>query len=51
MAIAPRTPDELLRDVPVLGELQVQDLVALAEAAEIRKLIRGAALFQEGQTA
>jgi CRP-like cAMP-binding protein len=51
MAIAPRTPDELLRDVPVLGELPVQDLVALAEAAEVRKLIRGAALFQEGQTA
>ncbi len=51
MAIAPRNPDELLRDVPILGELPVQDMLALAETAEVRKLIRGAALFQEGQPA
>ncbi|MDB4976397.1 MAG: cAMP-binding protein [Myxococcaceae bacterium] len=51
MAIAPRNPDELLRDVPVLGELPMQDMQVLAESAEVRKLIRGAALFQEGQPA
>ncbi|MET0343785.1 MAG: Crp/Fnr family transcriptional regulator, partial [Polyangiales bacterium] len=51
MAIAPRNPDELLRDVPVLADLPAQDLMALAEAAEVRKLIRGAALFQDGQPA
>jgi CRP/FNR family transcriptional regulator len=51
MAIAPRNPDELLRDVPVLCDLPASDMMALAEAAEVRKLIRGAALFQDGQPA
>jgi CRP-like cAMP-binding protein len=51
MAIAPRNPDELLRDVPVLGSLPAQDMAALADTAEVRKLIRGAPLFQEGQQA
>jgi CRP/FNR family transcriptional regulator len=51
MAIAPRNPDELLKDVPVLGDLPAQDMAVLAESAEVRKLIRGAPLFQEGQPA
>jgi len=51
MAIAPRTPDDLLRDVPVLSELPSEDIAALAGLAEVRKVIRGAPLFQEGQPA
>jgi CRP/FNR family transcriptional regulator len=51
MAIAPRNPDELLRDVPILSELPQQDLTALAELAEVRKAARAAPLFQEGQPA
>jgi CRP/FNR family transcriptional regulator len=51
MAIAPRTPDDLLRDVPVLSELAAEDVVALSALAEVRKAIRGAPLFQEGQVA
>jgi CRP/FNR family transcriptional regulator len=51
MAIAPRTPDDLLRDVPVLAELGAEDLHALSGVAEVRKAIRGAPLFQEGQVA
>jgi CRP-like cAMP-binding protein len=48
MAIAPRHPDELLRDVPVLSGLPAADLDALAAAAEQRKAARGEPLFQEG---
>jgi CRP/FNR family transcriptional regulator len=51
MAIAPRTPDDLLRDVPVLSELAAEDIAALSGLAEVRKAIRGAPLFQEGQVA
>jgi CRP-like cAMP-binding protein len=51
MAIAPRTPDDLLRDVPVLADLASEDVLALSALAEVRKVIRGAALFQEGQVA
>lgn len=51
MAIAPRSPDDLLRDVPVLTDLAAEELGALAAATEVRKAARGAALFQEGQTA
>ncbi len=51
MAIAPRTPDDLLRDVPVLSELPAEDVLALSGLAEVRKAIRGAPLFQEGQVA
>jgi CRP-like cAMP-binding protein len=51
MAIAPRSPDELLRDVPVLTDLAAEDLGVLAAAAEVRKVARAAALFQEGQAA
>lgn len=51
MAIAPRTPDDLLRDVPVLSELPAEDVLALSGLAEVRKVIRGAPLFQEGQVA
>lgn len=51
MAIAPRSADELLRDVPVLGQLPAADLHSLAEAAEVRKVARAAPLFSEGQTA
>jgi CRP/FNR family transcriptional regulator len=48
MAIAPRNPDELLRDVPVLTDLAAEELGVLAAAAEVRKVARAAALFQEG---
>lgn len=51
MAIAPRSTDELMRDVPVLGQLPPADLHALGETAEIRKVARGAPLFSEGQPA
>lgn len=51
MAIAPRSADELFRDVPVLGQLPGPDLHVLAEAAEIRKVARAAPLFSEGQVA
>lgn len=51
MAIAPRSPDELLRDVPVLVDLPAEDLNALAQAAEVRKVARAAPLFQEGHPA
>jgi len=51
MAIAPRTAEELLRDVPVIKDLPSHDVHALAEAAEIRKAAKGAPLFGEGQAA
>lgn len=51
MAIAPRSPDELLRDVPVIRDLPPQDLHALAEGTEVRKATKGAPLFSEGQPA
>lgn len=51
MAIAPRSADELLRDVPVLRDLPPQDLHALAEGNEVRKAVKGAPLFGEGQAA
>lgn len=51
MAIAPRSADELLRDVPLLRDLPPQDLHALAEGTEIRKTAKGAPLFSEGQPA
>lgn len=51
MAIAPRSADELLRDVPVLGQLPAPELHLLAEAAEVRKIARAAPLFSEGQVA
>jgi CRP/FNR family transcriptional regulator len=51
MAIAPRTNEELLRDVPVLGQLPSADLHLLGESAEVRKVARAAPLFSEGQAA
>src|SRR5688500_3650701 len=51
MAIAPRSADELLRDVPLLGTLPPPELHLLAEAAEVRKVARAAPLFSEGQPA
>lgn len=51
MAIAPRSADELLRDVPVLRDLPAPDLHALAEGNEVRKTVKGAPLFSEGQPA
>ncbi len=51
MAIAPRTPLELLRDVSVLADLQASDLRALADATDVRKAARGTAVFSEGQPA
>ncbi|MGF1466740.1 MAG: Crp/Fnr family transcriptional regulator [Sandaracinaceae bacterium] len=51
MAIAPRTADELLRDVPVIQDLPPADIHALAEGAEIRKAAKGSPLFSEGQVA
>ncbi|MEM6958477.1 MAG: Crp/Fnr family transcriptional regulator [Myxococcota bacterium] len=51
MAIAPRTAEELLRDIPRIKELPVSDLMGLAEAAEVRKAPKGAPIFSEGQPA
>lgn len=51
MAIAPRTADELLRDVTKLNDLPAADLKAMADAAEVRKAAKGAPLFSEGQEA
>ncbi len=51
MAIAPRSNEELLRDVPVLGQLASADLRLLGEAAELRKVARAVPLFGEGQSA
>lgn len=51
MAISPRSADELLRDVPVIGDLPQADIIALAEGAEVRKTAKGAPLFGEGQPA
>jgi CRP-like cAMP-binding protein len=51
MAIAPRSPLELLRDVSVLAELPAADLRTLADATDVRKAARGSAIFSEGQPA
>jgi CRP-like cAMP-binding protein len=51
MAIAPRSADELLRDVPLLGTLPPAELHQLAETADVRKVARAAPLFQEGHPA
>ena len=51
MAIAPRSAEELLKDVTVIKNLPASDIKALADAAEIRKANRGAPLFSEAQTA
>lgn len=51
MAIAPRTAEELLRDVTKLNELPPSELKAMADAAEVRKAAKGAPLFSEGQDA
>ncbi len=51
MAITPRSPEELLRDVSVINDLPASDLKQLADAAEVRKAARGAPLFSEGQVA
>jgi CRP-like cAMP-binding protein len=51
MAIAPRSPEDLLRDVTVLKDLPSADLKQLADAGEIRKVVRGAPLFSEGKPA
>ncbi len=51
MAIAPRSADELLRDVPVIRDLAPQDVHALGEGTEVRKAAKGTPLFSEGQVA
>ena len=51
MAIAPRSAEELLRDVPRLKDLPPADLQELAAAAEIRKAAARKALFSEGEPA
>ncbi len=51
MAIAPRSPEELLRDVRSIRDLPPNDLRALAEAAEVRKAARGRTFFTDGQEA
>ncbi len=51
MAITPRDPDELLRDVPILGGLPPEDLAVLAQAATTQRAARGEPLFQEGSLA
>lgn len=51
MAIAPRSAEELLREVNHIKELSSTTIKALGDAAEVRKAARGAALFAEGQQA
>ena len=51
MAIAPRTADELLRDVEAFQGLSPNDLRQLAAASDVRKAARGAPIFREGQPA
>jgi CRP-like cAMP-binding protein len=51
MAIAPRSADELLRDVPLIRDLPAPDVHSMAEGAEVRKAAKGAPLFSEGQAA
>lgn len=51
MAIAPRSAEELLRDVSVIQDLPPADIKQLADASEVRKAARGAPLFSEGQPA
>lgn len=51
MAIPPRSPRELLRDVTLLKDLPAAELKLLAEAAEVRTVTRGAPLFTEGAVA
>jgi CRP-like cAMP-binding protein len=51
MPIAPRSPEQLLEDVPVLSELGEDARAALLTGAELRKVERGGALFQEGHRA
>ena len=51
MAIPPRSPRELLRDVTLIKELPAADIKSLADAAEVRTVARGAALFSEGASA
>ena len=51
MAIAPRSAEELLRDVSILKDLPAADLKLMADAAEVRKAARGAPLFTEGHPA
>lgn len=51
MAIAPRTAEELLRDVSIIQDLPPADLKQLADASEVRKAARGAPLFSEGTPA
>jgi len=51
VVLAPRSASDLLRDVSVLNELPQVDLRALADASDVRKAVRGAPLFSEGQAA
>ncbi len=51
MAIAPRSAEELLRDVRRIQDLPPADLKQLADLSEVRKAARGAPLFSEGHTA
>ncbi len=51
MAIAPRSSEDVLKDVPGLSQLAPADRAALAEASEIRKVLRGSPLFAEGHPA
>lgn len=51
MAIAPRSPEELLRDVSLIKDLPAGEIAALAQLAEVRKAARGAPFFGEGQPA
>jgi CRP-like cAMP-binding protein len=48
MAIAPRTAEELLRDVQAFASLPPNDVRQMAAASEVRKAARGAPIFREG---
>jgi len=51
VVLAPRSATDLLRDVPVLSDLPQADVRALADASDVRKAVRGAPIFAEGQVA
>lgn len=51
MALTPRGPDELLKEIPSFERLSGAELKLLSDAVEVRKVARSAPLFSEGQTA
>ena len=49
MAIAPRSAAELLREIPAFKGLASTDLRELSDTGEVRRVLRSANLFSEGQ--